>query len=40
MDIVKLMKKIFEKPPVLTLEEEYPKPETNDQQTNPAKKYW
>lgn len=40
MDIMKLIKKIVEKPPTLHLEDEFPKPESAEQQTYPEKKYW
>lgn len=40
MDIMKQIKKIFEKPPALNLDEEYPRPENGNNNENNAKKYW
>ena len=40
MDLKKILKKITQKPPALSLEEEYPPPEQNPNDQAPPSKYW
>lgn len=40
MDLKKILKKITQKPPALSLEEEYPRLESGVKDPNSTKKYW